>query len=216
MSLFETATITEAYQRRCEDRVAVFEDTDRVVLVVADGAGGMSQGDQAAEAVIREVKTAYPRTSSREAWASLLAQIDGRIGAGESTAVVVDVSLSGICGASVGDSQAWLIKDGEIAIFTAQQNRKPLLGSGRSSPVGFSASALDGILLVATDGFCNYVKRPDVIKTVSQSKFAELPRKLLEMVRPKSGPLWDDVGIAVCRMRPPAKPGKQRYSLESD
>ena len=53
MTRFETAQITEAYRKRCEDRVAVINDGDRTVIVAANGAGGMGSGDLAAETVIR-------------------------------------------------------------------------------------------------------------------------------------------------------------------
>jgi hypothetical protein len=43
-------------------------------------------------------------------------------------------------GASVGDSSAWLISPaGEVTDLTAQQRRRPLLGSGEALPVQFEA-----------------------------------------------------------------------------
>jgi serine/threonine protein phosphatase PrpC len=216
MSIFETAGLTEAYQRQCEDRIAVFEEVQRAVIVVADGAGGIGSGAEAAEAVVREVKAAVRETTNADGWTGLLRQIDFRIGPGESTAVVVDVQLQGICGASVGDSQAWMIDEGELTILTEKQQRKPLLGSGDANPVGFNHVPLSGLLLVATDGFCNYVKRTDVVKAVLQNDFVSLPRNLLAMVRLKSGELWDDVGIVICRQRPKPIRVRRRYSLDDD
>jgi len=49
-------------------------------------------------------------------------------------------------GASVGDNQAWIIDDGEIANLTRSQNRKPMLGSGNAQPVGFTSAPLKGNL----------------------------------------------------------------------
>jgi serine/threonine protein phosphatase PrpC len=214
MHPFETAFLTVPYQRRCEDRVTVIEDGDRVVIAVADGAGGSGAGDQAAAAVIREITASVPLAHDQDSCCRLLAQIDCRIGDGESTGVVVAVCPEGICGASVGDSKAWLIHDGALTDLTRDQVRKPLLGSGRAKPVGFSHGPLEGILIVSTDGFCNYVKQATLLREILWIDFAVLPRKLVEMVRLPSGDLWDDVGIVVCRQRP-AIHGRKRYELSS-
>src|SRR5271157_5423393 len=106
-AMFETAWITEPFELNCQDRVAVFAEADRSVIVVADGAGGTSGGGQAAATILDAVRRAVAATGSPEDWCRVLHQIDGQIGPGESTAAVVDVRADDICGASVGDSQAW-------------------------------------------------------------------------------------------------------------
>jgi serine/threonine protein phosphatase PrpC len=209
---FETTTLTVLYQRRCEDRVAVLDFDDGVVLVVADGAGGSGNGEAAAETVIREIKSAATLTHDAEAWCGILRQIDHRIGAREATCVVAAVSAQGIVGASVGDSKAWLIDNGELNDLTKSQIRKPLLGSSEAVPVGFTHPPSPGLLLVATDGFCNYVKRDTLLKDILWIDFVVLARKLVEMVRLPSGDLWDDVGIVVCRRRRMTGQ-RQRYEL---
>lgn len=145
MSTIETASATESYRLRCEDRVKVFQSNQRSVIVVADGAGGIGSGDVAADLVIREIEIAIPRVHSAKQWGDTLNEIDHRIADGESTAVVVDVRPYGIAGASVGDSCAWVIDDGCVDDLTIGQNRKPLLGSGNATSVksGSSMSALD-------------------------------------------------------------------------
>lgn len=208
----ETITAIESYRERCEDRLAVFAARERTVIVVADGAGGIGAGDVAARSVIREIETELHRINSADEWADVLRQIDCRISAGESTAVIVDVRPYGIAGASVGDSEAWIIHDGEIVGLTANQNRKPLLGSGAASPVSFICSPLNGVLLVATDGFCNYVKRNQVPPMVAQSDFFAIPRHCVEMVRLPSGALWDDIGIVAARIAPQCRTRK-RYPI---
>jgi serine/threonine protein phosphatase PrpC len=212
MSPYETAAATAAYQTRCQDRVATWEDGERVVIAVADGAGGIGDGEQAAESVIRELQSVCRQTESADACASALRQVDLRIGAGESTAAVVSIGPAGICGASVGDSRIWTIKDGKIDDLTGNQQRKPLLGSGGVFPVGFAAPPLDGLLLAATDGLFNYVKQPQLIGLIQQAPFVELPRRLIELVRLKSGELWDDVGVVVCRRRPVQR-SRRKYEL---
>ncbi|OWK38036.1 protein phosphatase 2C domain-containing protein [Fimbriiglobus ruber] len=212
MSPFETTTVTVPYRGRCEDRVQVLDFDDGVVIAVADGAGGIGAGDQAAETVIREIVSFASLTHDETAWCHILQQIDHRIGDGESTGVVVACSSRGIVGACVGDSQAWLLADGELLDLTRNRVRKPLLGSGEAVPTGFSHPSAQGLLLVATDGFCNYVRREQLMKDALWIEFIVLARKLVEMVRLPSGDLWDDVGIVACRPRP--RIGKRkRYDL---
>lgn len=203
MSPFETATATQAYRDRCEDSVAVFPSAARLVVVVADGAGGTGAGDRAATAALAEVERAIPTVHSASEWTALLRQIDCRIVDGETTLVVVDVRPFGIAGASVGDSQAVIVADNGLENLTAHQHRKPLLGSGSAEPVGFMSSPLIGTLLVATDGFFNYAKPAAIEKLVATSEFMTLPRRGIELVRLPSGDFWDDVGIAVVRNKRP-------------
>jgi len=135
---------------------------------------------------------------------NVLRQTDQRIGVGESTCVVVARSSHGIVGASVGDSRAWLLENDELNDLTKNQVRKPLVGSGDARPVGFEHPASRGLLLVSTDGFCNYVRRETLLKEILWIGFPVLARKLVEMVRLPSGELWDVIGIVACRPRPPA------------
>ncbi len=213
MSQFETVSATQAYREKCEDQVAVFTTESRTVVVVADGAGGTGDGEAAALAVIREIENEYLSIHSAIEWASLLRQVDCRIGVGETTAVVVDIRSIGLAGASVGDSRAVLIYDGNMKELTVQQNRKPLLGSGRAEPVGFVSSSLTGVLVVATDGFFNYAKPREIQKLIATSNFQALPRLCIEMVRLPSGGFWDDVGIAAVRKRPRSSTRK-RFTIE--
>jgi hypothetical protein len=212
---FETTSITVAYQRRCEDRVKVLEFDDGVVIVVADGAGGSGAGSQAAECVIREITASASMKHDEAAWCDVLRQTDCRVSDGESTCVVVACSASGIVGASVGDSKAWLLENDGLIDLTRTQERKPLLGSGESRPVGFTHPPVQGLLLVATDGFCNYVRRETLLKEIHWIDFAVLPSRLVEMVRLPSGDLWDDIGIVACRPRKPTR-GRIRYEITTD
>jgi len=216
MSGFETTSITIAYQQRCEDRVKVIEFDDGVVIAVADGAGGTSAGGQAAETVIQELTASASLEHDQAAWCDILRQTDCRVTAGESTCVVVACSLKGITGASVGDSRAWLLENDELNDLTRCQVRKPLLGSGAALPVGFTHPPSQGLLLVCTDGFCNYVRKDRLLKDILWIDFAVLARRLVEMVRLPSGELWDDVGIVACRPRRPVRSRKRYDITDSD
>jgi len=202
MSQIETTSTTKKYRERCDDRVDVIHADQRTVIVVADGAGGTGAGDLAAEFVIREVRSSYATIHSADDWADLLLQTDKQISVGESTAIIVDIRPYGIAGASVGDSQAWIICDGQITDLTGDQIRKPLIGSGMSQPVAFTHSSLEGLLIAATDGFFDYAKRDEITRLVAQSEFYEISQKCIELVQLPSGELWDDVGIVVGRNKP--------------
>ncbi len=212
MALIETTSVTERYRDRCEDRVAVINAQNRTIIVVADGAGGVGSGDLAAEAVLREVTTEHSLFHSADDWVNFLRQADSRISTGESTAAIVDIRPYGIAGASVGDSQAWIINSGKIDDLTIDQIRKPLLGSGLAQPVGFTHPPLNGLLIVGTDGFYDYVKRDDLIRLVARSDFFEISRKCIDLVRLPSGDMWDDVGIVVARQKPQYRT-RQKYEI---
>ena len=135
MAQIETISATSKYRQRCEDRVEIIHTDQRTIIVVADGAGGTGAGDIAAESVVREIKSNYETTHSASEWANLLRQIDEQIGVGETTAIALDIRPYGIAGASVGDSQAWIIDDGEIVDLTTNQIRKtaPWFRNGTTS-----------------------------------------------------------------------------------
>ena len=213
MSSFEAVSATQAYRERCEDRVAVFTHEARTVVVVADGAGGTGAGDVAALAVIREIEAEYLNIHSANEWSAYLHEIDCRIGDGETTAVVVDVRTIGIAGASVGDSRAVIVKDGTILELTANQKRKPLIGTGMAEPMGFVYPPLDGVLLLGTDGFFNYAKPSAILTAIAKSDFQVLPRKCIDIVRLPSGDYWDDVGIVAVRHRPRSST-RRRFNLD--
>jgi serine/threonine protein phosphatase PrpC len=191
-----------------EDRLDAFEQDDALVVVVADGAGGLSGGARAAEllvALVREAVSAPGVTPLRaEAWVEVLARADGLLeadpGAGETTAVVVAVTEDILVGASSGDSGAWVVRpDGAIDDLNARQRRKPRLGSGRASPVPFSRPGLAGTLLVATDGLFNYAK-PERIAAIALAEDLDgAARGLVQLVRLPGGGLQDDVGAVLVR-----------------
>ncbi len=212
MSHFETTFVVQPSGEKGDDRVGIFEDGERTVIVVADGSGGSGGGDVAAEAVICEVGSRFREITTAEGWVQALRQIDSLISSGETTAVVVDLRPHGICGASVGDSRAVQIDGGELCEWTARQQRKPLLGSQVSMPVGFSFPFLPGILLVGTDGFWNYVKRNELPRLIATNDFFTLPRLCVDMVRLKSGALWDDVAVVAVRRKIPQRT-RNRYEI---
>jgi PPM family protein phosphatase len=103
----------------------------------------------------RLIEFATKRRVASTDWFDALLAFDDELSAcrsgGETTAVVATIEHYRICGASVGDSVAWLISPaGELTDLTAHQRRKPLLGSGEALPVVFDANPCDGRLLASS------------------------------------------------------------------
>jgi serine/threonine protein phosphatase PrpC len=187
---------------KAEDRAVVFDLEDRLVVLVADGAGGITHGGAAADAVVGVVEDRAAHLADVEACIELLREADHIVQAtgGETTAVLLVIDDGGICGASSGDSEAWVIrKDGSIDDLTVNQHLKRRLGSGRAVPVGFERQKLEaGTLVVGSDGLFRYATVEAitgvVLRTVTLGEAAEA---LVELVRPMSGELIDDVGVVM-------------------
>lgn len=212
MTSFETSHVVEAYRERCEDRIEVIADGDRTLIVVADGAGGTGDGHTAAETVIRETRANYAAMDNSTDWSQFLSQLDLRVHAGETTAVIVDLYPDRILGASVGDSCAWVIDGPDITDLTRTQIRKPLLGSQEAKPAPFWHGPLNGVLLVGSDGFFDYAKREQITPLIGRTDFFAIPRACVDMVRLPSGELWDDTAIVACRVRR-TPTSRKRYSI---
>jgi serine/threonine protein phosphatase PrpC len=186
---------------RCEgkeDRAAVFEYAEGLVAVVADGAGGLSGGARAAQAVVDAVQRAGWAPDART-WVELLSRLDAEVGPGETTAVVVAMGPDRMVGASVGDSGAWWFDMAGGHELTRGQRRKPLLGSGGAVPVELRLEGRRaGTLVLASDGLWKYVPW-DRLPGALQRAPAEAASRLVELVRYPSGELPDDVAVVVCR-----------------
>jgi serine/threonine protein phosphatase PrpC len=182
-----------------QDRAGVQEVGDSVVIALADGAGGTGGGSKAAQAVVDAV---FAAASQGPAWPGLLAELDRdavRLGGGQTTAIVLSVTRTGIAGAAVGDSGAWVIRNTAIEDLTAGQLRKPLLGAGCVPFVVRGRSLEGGTLLVASDGLINYASQASIARIASGEDLASAAHSLVDLVRLRSGALQDDVSIVLCR-----------------
>ena len=187
-----------------QDRAAVQQFDDRMVLVVADGAGGMGGGAQAAQyACDRAMQLAQLATAEACIWVDRLRAIDTELSVaehgGQCTLVVAEVWNGQVVGASVGDSEAWLIGHGDTLVLTEQQERKPLLGSGSARTRGFGPFWMRGWrLLIASDGLFRFAARDKIAQRVRSTVFPQLPSLLTDLARLPNGELQDDVAIVVC------------------
>jgi serine/threonine protein phosphatase PrpC len=203
--MFATVARVASYRSAAEDRAEVFHLGADTILVVADGAGGRPGGAAAAEGVIRCVREHAPslHRGDPKAWCRLLSEVDGCLqrdpDAGETTAVVLAVSRDGIAGASVGDSEAWLIGPNGYVALTERQHPKPGLGTGMAKPVAFRARSFVGTLLVATDGLFKYADAAAICTAARDADLHAAASRLTELVRRPAGALPDDLALVLCR-----------------
>jgi serine/threonine protein phosphatase PrpC len=191
-----------------DDRVGVGSREGAVLLVVADGAGGLRGGAAAAQFVVDHASRRFAATDGLldpMIWMAWLRDTDLAMHSdpalGESTCVV-SVIADGqfVAGASVGDSEALFVDEDGVVELTQGQKRKPLLGSGSCEPHPFFAHRRRGTIVLATDGLVKYASRDRIAAVVRAAPLSALAEDLVSTVRLPSGRLHDDVGIVCCRL----------------
>lgn len=207
LTLDEMITITTRTEAgdRGEDRLSVHRTPTGAVLVVADGAGGVGGAAVAAQSVCDFVMNRAPRaTGDPRFWSDVLRGADAELAAaphgGLTTAVVVEIVGKNLCGASVGDSGAWVITDNGVADLTAGQSRKPLVGSGAAQPVAFGPVLSHGRILVASDGIFKYARREALATCARRDSLEDAALALIDAVRLRGGRLQDDVAVILCEL----------------
>jgi serine/threonine protein phosphatase PrpC len=187
---------------RCQDRAALISVDGGLVVVVADGAGGVAGGSSAAEAVITAVSAAVEVHTHEfwtpAFWVEVLQDADVAMASkgvgGESTAVVVALGQD-IVGASVGDSVAWIVGSSGLVDLTAQQKRRPLMGSGSAVPTAFGSLAGADAVVVASDGFAKYAARARISAAATNREPVQAVEALVDLARTRSGALQDDLAL---------------------
>src|SRR5580765_1332795 len=168
--MFAASKQIQAGDRELQDRAEFFWCGSHLVLVLADGAGGMGGGAEAAEFIVGKVRKRIASSDlNPESLNKFLTSLDQEMAAigafGETTCVVVVLSDSGVIRASVGDSGAFVFSETGLENLTANQVRKPFLGSGRATLVSFTRESLDGTLLIASDGLLKYTSLEKIAAT---------------------------------------------------
>ncbi|MFT3927470.1 MAG: protein phosphatase 2C domain-containing protein [Myxococcales bacterium] len=186
------------------DRLHIGSWATGSLLAVCDGAGGTSGAAGAAEAVIQYIGRVAPHAnkSTRALLVDTLHAIDQSpplASAGLTTALVAVVADGEIQGACVGDSEAWLVSNTDEIMLTENQNRKPLVGSGRCSAVPFGPVPMRGTLVLGSDGLFKYCRRERLLDIVRSPDLELIPELLLRASRLPSGRLQDDFAVIVCR-----------------
>jgi len=197
--MWHTAIATDSYRSATEDRAAVVGS----FAVVADGVGGRSGGATAAEMVVNAVRELAEQSEPWEPY-SWMASVDQRVAnsntGGETTAVVAGLSKIGPVIVAVGDSVAWAVTADGCNDLTAAAKLKPWVGSGVARAVAVHLPiATVGTLLLATDGLVKYTSAEKIVEVIRGTPFDDTPRALIELVRPPSGRLPDDVAVIAAR-----------------
>jgi serine/threonine protein phosphatase PrpC len=190
---------------RSEDRAHVFEHEDGLIIVVADGAGGIGGGANACDALVHAVRTRVAEQPfdpyNLRAWSDAVTRTDaelaGSAAGGETTAIVVAVGPHGVAGVSVGDSEAWMVSAG-IDRLTERQDRTRV-GTGKSRPRPFHRSRLQGVLVVATDGLFRHAKHDEICACCASTRIDDIACALASLPKLRSGSHPDDVALVVVK-----------------
>jgi len=188
-------------REQTEDAAEVFEHGDTVVVVLADGVGGIHGGVTASRALVAAVKSAMSDAAHRlgdvRYWGDLFRTTDATLTksmAGQTTGVVVALNAGKLIGVSAGDSEAWVVEANRVENLTVGQNLKGRIGSGHVAPTGFERLGfLDGVLVVASDGLFKHAAANVIARIIRGSPIGVAAEHLIELVRLPSGKFPDDV-----------------------
>jgi len=203
------ARLLASSRRSSEDLAAVFERGDDLVIVVADGAGGLRGGAAAGDTLVEVVRGMLADRAidvhDARAWMGAFRAADLNLAAemaGETTAVLVVVGKHEIVGISAGDSEAWLVNADSIDDLTGSQKRMRL-GSGRMIPIPFHRSLVRGSLVVATDGLFKYAAVDAIAAAVRTEGEADtMTRHLASLAQTQAGTYHDDLAVVVVPLDP--------------
>lgn len=201
------AVAARSYRAKTEDRVAVHEIPEGLLVVLADGAGGIPGGALAAETLMRcvadEVDADARALDAPGRLLELLVHLDLRVlrelGAGETTAILALVNEHGVQGASCGDSVAWMVGASGYDELTLHQKRGLRVGGGRVHPASFACEWEDGTLVVGSDGLFGYAPTQAICQAARESRLDAAAAKLVATLGPNDRELYDDVAVAVVR-----------------
>jgi PPM family protein phosphatase len=175
------------------------------VFALCDGAGGIAGAGEAADLVsshMVEIASA-PRSRVGAVLVEALHDLDKSpalaAAAGQTTALVAVVANGLVEGVSVGDSEAWLVSDADDIALTADQNRKPLVGSRLCSAIAFGPVPMRGTLVLGSDGLFKYCPREKLLSIARSAELDLIPELLLRASQLPSGKLQDDFAVLVCR-----------------
>jgi serine/threonine protein phosphatase PrpC len=232
-------------RRRNEDRALAHVATDTngsplCLLAVADGMGGVPGGELASEVAIRTLEAGFrpaaaldPVTSLRTLFQEVNAEIrrlaDSDLayeGMG-STLVAALVTRNTLWVANVGDSRAYLIRNGAIRQLTedhswvaeqvkaGQMSRAEAATSPRRNVItrslgttekvdvdtfGFGQLKADDILLLCSDGLHRVVSSTDIAAIAATFPAQEAADRLVELANKRGGP--DNIAVVVAQWTP--------------
>jgi serine/threonine protein phosphatase PrpC len=211
---YEHAKALASSRVSSQDLVGVYERDDFLVIVIADGGGGMRGGEAASRCLLTVVGAAVndPGFAIGQTlpWVDLFKATDAALAtnrAGETTGVVVVLGPRGLVGVSAGESEAWVVAPTAVDNLTVGRQTKQRLGSGRVTPTAFERATLGGVLVIASDGLFKYAATDVIAGIVRNNAIGVAADHLVDLVRLRSGKVTDDVAVVlVCQNAASADP----------
>ncbi len=206
-----------------EDRYLVREEGGVALLAVADGVGGASGGELAADAAINELAERFfsaPRDTEttdaltgaiREANSAVLSAA-GSSGHPDAASTLVAAAIRGDRAviANLGDSRAYIVRDARIRQLTEDHSGAPkhaitrFVGDPRGvQPDVFVESLRAGDrLLLCSDGLTRHVSPEEVATLVAGRDVQSAANALVDLANARGGE--DNVTVVVYAARPSA------------
>ena len=191
-----------------EDRYLVREGRNGTLIAVADGVGGEAGGEMASAAAIDALAAGYFDASRGQAPADALAAAirganDAVLGAaGESgqkgaASTLVAAAIDGTSAVigNLGDSRAYLLRDGDIRLVTADHAGE--LGSSITRFVGDPRGVQPDVflealrpgdrLLLCSDGLTRHVPDNEIASTVRRTDLDRAATALIDLAKSRGG-----------------------------
>lgn len=203
-----------------EDRYLVREGRNATLLAVADGVGGEAGGELASAAAIDALAAGFFSASSGQAPADALAAAmrgandavlaaagqSGQKGAASTLVAAAIDGHSAVIG-NLGDSRAYLLRDGEIRMVTAdhagdqQSSITRFVGDERGvQPDVFVETLRPGDrLLLCSDGLTRHVPDADIASTARRKDLVTAANALVDLAKSRGGE--DNITVVLYAVR---------------
>jgi serine/threonine protein phosphatase PrpC len=191
-----------------EDRYLVREGGNTMLLAVADGVGGEAGGEMASAAAIDALAAGFFGAGSDQPPAEVLAAAirgandavldasgkSGQQGAASTLVAAAIAGTSAVIG-NLGDSRAYLVRDGEIRLVTAdhagefKSSITRFVGDPRGvQPDVFVEALLPGDrLLLCSDGLTRHVPDGEIASTIRGADLDRAATALVDLAKSRGG-----------------------------
>jgi len=183
-----------------QDRLEINHHGNSTTVVIADGAGGTSGGEEAANYIVSTLsEKSYPQVGV--VLMDVILGIDSHLinseRMGESTVVLISFEGHQFTGVVAGDSEVYFYSLGKLTNLAEHKQPKPLLGSTGCIPAVFQGELGSGRLLACSDGLWKYINRENIISNLALPDVEESADALLNAIRLPSGQVQDDVSFVL-------------------
>lgn len=183
-----------------DDAILCGENKHGRYFLLADGVSGQGHGQEAAMALVQTVQAGLAQmdTVDKRGLCQLTSMADLAVQAtgGQTTAVIVQETVDGRIGCSVGDSMAMTLNADSHHELTSDQKRRPLVGSGRCEPVAWRDRSKD-ILLLCSDGVHGHLSLRAIVDRVRAFPAHVAANYLIADLYTRYGNLPDDTSIVI-------------------